>query len=528
MSATGALRALFSRSRLFGQLDEEQFQAFVQVLTRRNPRRGEVLFRQGEAGDSMAVVVEGRFLVTVDRGAGHIEELGAIVPGDATGEMSCLDPAPRSATVTAEEDSAVLLLDRGTLTALRRNAPPIFSSVIGGIIALTTARMAETRRRVEAALGELGVAPTVPHMEARTQGQGGRTTTREERLNAARRLKESIGLSEEEVAHLVHVAQERSFEDGAVVFQEGEAGEACLVLLAGEVELARRVEGRERRLAVLGPGAVVGQSALVDPGLRQSSARARGEVYALEFARHNFERLLSIHAPLALRFQEMVATSGIRQLRALNQRLVEVQERLLALQHDAEAASARARVREEWEQAQAAEKAARQAEQQAMAQPPSVPPFRPERTDPERFHPGREEPTQPDLVPDQGVGTPGEAESWLETERASAAVPPRPTNWSALQEALQGMGDGAGDRFFDYAVRKPHAAPGAPGAAARKPPVSRAATVVMDAELKDTMAFVEAALNEWALDPRAVDEVRKKTPPEGAVKPGEVKARGNG
>ena len=58
---------------------------------------GDVIFREGEPGDAMYVVVEGRVALTV-RGRA-VESVG---PGGVLGEMALVDRAPRTATATAQ------------------------------------------------------------------------------------------------------------------------------------------------------------------------------------------------------------------------------------------------------------------------------------------------------------------------------------------------------------------------------------------------------------------------------------------
>jgi small-conductance mechanosensitive channel len=65
---------------------------------------GEVIVREGDAGDSMFVIAEGQVAVTI--GAGH--EVARIATGGFFGEMSLLTGDPRSATVAARGDCRVV------------------------------------------------------------------------------------------------------------------------------------------------------------------------------------------------------------------------------------------------------------------------------------------------------------------------------------------------------------------------------------------------------------------------------------
>lgn len=81
-------------------------------------RAGDVLVRQGGRGDEVFVVVNGR--ATVFRNDAWVADLG---PGDLIGEISLLDGAPRTATVIAQTDVELLVLDRRAFDRLVVEVP---------------------------------------------------------------------------------------------------------------------------------------------------------------------------------------------------------------------------------------------------------------------------------------------------------------------------------------------------------------------------------------------------------------------
>jgi CRP/FNR family cyclic AMP-dependent transcriptional regulator len=80
-------------------------------------RKGAVLFRQGDPGDEMFVVSQGRIRLTIGRG-GNETEVNVLGPGEFFGELSLLTGEPRSATATAVEDSTLLAIGRDVFTML--------------------------------------------------------------------------------------------------------------------------------------------------------------------------------------------------------------------------------------------------------------------------------------------------------------------------------------------------------------------------------------------------------------------------
>jgi serine/threonine-protein kinase len=72
---------------------------------------GTTIIREGEEGDAAYFIVEGRCLVTVGEGADR-RELRTMGPGDAFGETAILSPGPRTATVTAIEETTLEVVTR--------------------------------------------------------------------------------------------------------------------------------------------------------------------------------------------------------------------------------------------------------------------------------------------------------------------------------------------------------------------------------------------------------------------------------
>jgi CRP-like cAMP-binding protein len=127
--------------------------------------------------------------------------------------------------------------------------------------------------------------------------------------------------ADQELGLLLSAAQRREFPKDGVLFKQGSRGSSCILVLHGELDIVLDARMPEQHLATMGPGAFLGQIALVDKGPRSATVRAKSDVVVLELLRDTFEGLLKARSPLALRFQELIAVSGIRQHRAAVRRL---------------------------------------------------------------------------------------------------------------------------------------------------------------------------------------------------------------
>ena len=136
------------KTEIFGEMSPEELNALLRVLGRRKVAQGGVLYGQGEPGDSLAIVAYGGFSIEY-RPAGKAPiQVGLLGVGDVVGELSCVDPAPRSATVRAMRESGVLELNSAMLRTIQEKYPKIGARIIGGISSLICGRIRETNEKV--------------------------------------------------------------------------------------------------------------------------------------------------------------------------------------------------------------------------------------------------------------------------------------------------------------------------------------------------------------------------------------------
>jgi CRP/FNR family transcriptional regulator len=92
--------------------------------------RGDVLFREGEPGDTCYWVLKGTLKVGVSSAKGEERIFALLGPGSVVGELTVLDRRPRSATVTAVSDANLTALTRATLIAYLRIHPSVYADLI--------------------------------------------------------------------------------------------------------------------------------------------------------------------------------------------------------------------------------------------------------------------------------------------------------------------------------------------------------------------------------------------------------------
>ena len=102
---------------LFSSLDADAFLRLGQAMVLHQAKAGDVLFREGDAGDSCVVIARGEARVTrqVD---GMTVELAHLQPGDMAGLFALVSAETRQATVTASTAMEVFEIDRLAIEAI--------------------------------------------------------------------------------------------------------------------------------------------------------------------------------------------------------------------------------------------------------------------------------------------------------------------------------------------------------------------------------------------------------------------------
>src|SRR6476620_12392690 len=115
--------ASLRRCALFENVRDEALRDVVSRLRRRHFRRNEVIFHQGDSGDSLHVVASGAVKIVLPSAEGEEAIIATLRPGDFFGELALLDGAPRSATAVALDACETLTLPRDVFRELLDQDP---------------------------------------------------------------------------------------------------------------------------------------------------------------------------------------------------------------------------------------------------------------------------------------------------------------------------------------------------------------------------------------------------------------------
>jgi putative peptide zinc metalloprotease protein len=202
-------------------LDDEVMADLAGRVTRRHVRTGEIVIREGTAADALFLVHAGHLAVsqrTPEGGERRLRELG---PRDAFGELALLESRPRTATVTAETDGQLYVVDAGTFGRL---LAPAMSGPLG---------------EYKQSLAEVWSLPPFRH------------------------------LGQAEAAVVAERGQWEILPPSATVVREGEVGDRFYIVGAGQAEVVCNGE----RVGILRAGDHFGEVALLAAVRRTATVR---------------------------------------------------------------------------------------------------------------------------------------------------------------------------------------------------------------------------------------------------------------
>ena len=121
------------RTPLFATLDQDSSASLRSSMSEIELARGEVLFHEGDPGDSLYVVLRGKIKLGRTSGDGRENLVAVLGPGEMFGELSLFDPGPRSAGATALVDSTLLGLSSDELTPWLASRPDVARALLRAI-----------------------------------------------------------------------------------------------------------------------------------------------------------------------------------------------------------------------------------------------------------------------------------------------------------------------------------------------------------------------------------------------------------
>ena len=142
--SSDAVQAVLSRVRFFQFLDAAERKAIADRLEVRHVPADSCLFRLGDPGEEMYVVVDGAIEIGTHDKFGQKIVLATAGHGDMFGELSLIDEGPRNATAIANQDCTLLVMTRNDLVDIVHRNPKASLEMM----AILAERIRETHDRL--------------------------------------------------------------------------------------------------------------------------------------------------------------------------------------------------------------------------------------------------------------------------------------------------------------------------------------------------------------------------------------------
>ncbi|RZS41287.1 CRP-like cAMP-binding protein [Herbihabitans rhizosphaerae] len=119
-----------ARAGIFQGVEPAAAEALAQTLEAVEFPRGHVIFAEGEPGDRLYIIQQGKVKLGRKSPDGRENLLGIMGPADMFGELSIFDPGPRTSTATTVTEVKAVTMDRPALRQWIATRPEIAEQLL--------------------------------------------------------------------------------------------------------------------------------------------------------------------------------------------------------------------------------------------------------------------------------------------------------------------------------------------------------------------------------------------------------------
>jgi CRP/FNR family cyclic AMP-dependent transcriptional regulator len=137
-----------SKVELFRGLAARGLERVASIASEESHAAGHMLFREGDPGDKLYVIVEGKTRISRRVPGMGEEALAVLGPGSSFGEMALIDEVPRSADAIIHERSKLLVLSKEALQDLMFLDKELAYEVLWNTVRILSRRLRETNDKM--------------------------------------------------------------------------------------------------------------------------------------------------------------------------------------------------------------------------------------------------------------------------------------------------------------------------------------------------------------------------------------------
>ena len=152
----GQMHALIPRCLLLENFSQPEVELLAQFMSVYRAQPGVEIIREGDGGDFMLMVLEGRIEVLRRDRWNTPQLLAEVDAGRTLGEMSMIDGEARFATCLATEPVLIAVLDRESLARIIVEQPLLGAKILMELVLMLSQRLRATSDRLMQLLDEQG------------------------------------------------------------------------------------------------------------------------------------------------------------------------------------------------------------------------------------------------------------------------------------------------------------------------------------------------------------------------------------
>ena len=141
---------------MFAGLDADELSIIEKRIKFFEIKQGETLFKEGDQGEYVCFVVDGRLEVTKKTITGENFVLNTLARGQSVGELSIIDKRPRSATVRAKTKATLFTLEGNDFEVITQEYSVIGMKILKGLSLLLSKKLRQTSSRLVSYMATAG------------------------------------------------------------------------------------------------------------------------------------------------------------------------------------------------------------------------------------------------------------------------------------------------------------------------------------------------------------------------------------
>lgn len=303
---------------VFSHISNENIYRLAQCIRDQTLADGEILWEKGEGSFDIHVVAEGQLVMTVETPFGPFE-MDRIGVGEIFGEAGFIDKQKRFCQAVSVGKTRILSLDAAAIEGHVADVDHLAADLFWAFWRSLSLKLRRATDLLKTFFDDVQSSDSKRPVDREKHGRKVKVEL-EKKVDVLREK----GLVEVELRLLATFSTEERYEEGELIFSDGEIGDKLYIVIDGAVRISKFIPGvGDEALAILQRSDFFGELALIDDEPRSADARAHtGGTTLLVVTQDSLHEILSIDPSAAHEFLQVLATMITHRLRNLSSKTV--------------------------------------------------------------------------------------------------------------------------------------------------------------------------------------------------------------